>query len=464
MIKESKGIIIKFEYRNEQAIGNIIRVIGVVKGRSFIPIIDYLNLDANPRSSKTGSVTDAIQESIEKEPELLPFKTKGVLLASSQYEFLERNRLRIIPEDLDVEGILDGGHNALAIGMYILKNALEFDNIPLEKGCKTWGDFKRLWINNRHSIDDYLKYLKDFQSEDLDFLIPVELLLPRDLNDCACVSKFKYSLLEICEARNNNAELSLSTKANQKGHYDILKQFMEDHNPELAKRIEWKSNDGGDIKAQDIVALSWIPLSLIEPIKDENNKIIEPVSANKLYSSKGSCMKQFERLMSSPDVSIESEEDYKSEIVNKEVISALKITAELPELYDYIYKEFPKLYNKNGGNYGRIVAVKVLNEKRKIKKSPYINLSVETLSPDGFIIPLVYGLKALMERKEVNGKREIVWAKEPMPFLRDNLSEIVSYYSGIFSICDYDPQKVGKASQSYTQAISGFKMAMAGII
>lgn len=31
-------------------------------------------------------------------------------------------------------------------------------------------------------------------------------------------------------------------------------------------------------------------------------------------------------------------------------------------------------------------------------------------------------------------------------------------------MCDYDPQKVGKNSQSYEQSLAGFKMAIAGIL
>ena len=48
--------------------------------------------------------------------------------------------------------------------------------------------------------------------------------------------------------------------------------------------------------------------------------------------------------------------------------------------------------------------------------------------------------------------------------LQNHLEEIVAYYSGIFSMCDYDPQTIGKNHQSYAQALSGFKMALAGIL
>lgn len=45
-----------------------------------------------------------------------------------------------------------------------------------------------------------------------------------------------------------------------------------------------------------------------------------------------------------------------------------------------------------------------------------------------------------------------------------NLPKIVAHYAGIFSMCDYDPQKIGKNPQSYAQALAGFKMAIAGIL
>ncbi len=465
MLEKNKSIIIKFEFCNEQTVGEITKIVGLTKAKFLIPIIDSLNLEANPRSSKTGSVTDAIQESIESDPALFPMKTKGILLASSNYNRLERNRIKISPQNTKIEGILDGGHNTLAIGLYILKRALEYTGNTLSKTSKTWEEFKNLWDSNKDNINEYLDYLRNNPSNiDLNFFVPLELLVPRDIDDSVCLNTFNSDLLEICAARNNNVQLQVSAKANQRGYFDTLREFMNEHNPMVDERIEWKTNDGGDIKAQDLIALTWLPLNLITPIKDANGRTIEPIAPNKLYSAKGSCLTQFEKLMSSPDVTTESSENYKRELINSEVESAFRIAVELPELYDYIYTMFPKYYNASGGAYGRIIAVKNLNAKRKSKTTPFTSQEIETLSPDGFIIPLVYGLQALMEKFEHDGNTVIRWSQPPMPFLINNLDKIVNHYAGILSICDYDPQKVGKAQQSYTQALAGFKMAIAGII
>lgn len=464
-MSENKSIIIKFESSSEQTVGDITKIVGLVQARFFVPIIDTLNLEANPRSAKTGSVTDAIQETITHNPDLFPFMSKGVLLAVYNYEHLERGRVKLMPVDPKIEGILDGGHNTLAIGLFILGQSLNYYDKILSRKTKKWDEFKEIWKENRNFIEDYLKNIQNGATDNkLDFLVPVELLVPRDMSDSVCIYSFKNNLLEVCEARNNNAELQLTAKANQKGYFDTLQKFMKTYNPKIASKIEWKTNEGGEIKAQEIIALSWLVLNLIEPVRDENNYKIDKIAPNKLYSAKGSCLKQFEKLMSSPDVTGQADDGYHAELINEEVYSAFKITAELPDLYDYIYENFPKCYNANGGRFLGITACKTLNEKRKIKVTPFKGKTIDMMSPEGFIMPLFYGLQALLSKRTVNGKEEIYWIEPPMAFLNDNFSKIVADYMGNLSLCDYDPQKVGKAPKIYDDAIKTFKMALAGIL
>ena len=125
----STDIIVRFTDSYEQKVGDIKKIVGLMSPKSIIKIIDTLDLDANPRNSRLGSVTDAIQASIRADElsptqKLFPFKSKGILLASSSYESLDRGRYRLSFASHDeVEGILDGGHNTLAIGSYILSEA-----------------------------------------------------------------------------------------------------------------------------------------------------------------------------------------------------------------------------------------------------------------------------------------------------------------------------------------------------
>lgn len=466
-MSEKNSIIIKFEGLSEQTVGGITKIVGLVPARFFVSIIDSLNLEANPRSSKSGVVTDAIQETITNMPSLFPFMSKGVLLAASKYENLERGRIRLEPNNPKIEGILDGGHNTLAIGLFILEQALDYHGKTLSSATKNWDAFKKLWEDNRNMIESYIRDTQAGAVENkLNFLVPVELLVPRDLNDSACVFSFTNNLLEVCEARNNNAELQLAAKANKKGYFRTLQEFMETHNPVIANRIEWKTNEGGEIKAQDIIALSWLALNMITPVRDENNneRNLEAIAPNKLYSAKGACLKQFEKLMSSPDVTEVADDGYHAKLINDEVRSAFKITVDLPDLYDYIYENFPKCYNANGGHFLAINACKTLNEKRKVKVTPFKGKKIDIMSPDGFIMPLFYGLQALLGKRVVRGKSEIYWTQPPMSFLHDNFNSIVADYMGNLSLCDYDPQKVGKAPKVYDDAIKTYKMAKAGIL
>lgn len=163
--------------------------------------------------------------------------------------------------------------------------------------------------------------------------------------------------------------------------------------------------------------------------------------------------------MSSPDATIEPCNGSRYELNNTSVLSAFKVAAQLPELYDYIFN----LYNRAGGSYGRIIAVKKLNE-RKTKTSPFLGEEIETLSPDGFIAPLVYSLQALMNVEIEDGKQIITWSVDPKPWLEKNLGVVVESYAGVLAPWGFDPQKVGKAPQSYTTALRAYKMVVAGIL
>lgn len=137
---------------------------------------------------------------------------------------------------------------------------------------------------------------------------------------------------------------------------------------------------------------------------------------------------------------------------------AFDLVAQIPALYDKIYSEFPDLYNQAGGSYGRITAVKKLNERTTDKVTPFAGVPVNTVSPDGFITPLVYGLTVLVDPEKMG------WRTEPVAFLDKWLPGIVKRYSAQFVPCDYDPQKIGKSAASYNTVEDAYKMALAGIL
>ena len=440
-------IIIKFEDVAEQVHGPVRRLVGLVQAKNMLSLFDAADLDANPRSAKAGPVTQAIIESIEDDAIIFPFKTKGVLLGSSEYETLQRNRYQLQFITTAIEGVLDGGHNMLAIGTQILSRVIDDERVL--KKIKLWEDFKKAWVANREAVQAI--------REELTFLIPVEVLVPADQDDEDVVFEFKSSLLEICAARNNNAELTLETKANQKGFYDEIKKALS---PAVASRIEWKTNvAGGDVKVRDIVALAWIPLSLIQlPPR------VKPPQPQNIYRNKGECAKLFDDLMDDDSVS-KPKGGPIHELHNTAVGSAITVLGDLPELYDKIYAEFPAAYNK-WGDFGRMKIVRIYDPSKKADKSgKYMRSQPEThfteqpvkyRYPDGLIMPLVYGLQALMTVSD----GMVSWTTDPKAFLNRNLKDIAGAYKLVLEMSGYDPQKVGKNETSYKIALSEFEKMM----
>lgn len=443
---KSNKVIIKYEHVAEQTHGSVKRLVGFVQAKSLLSLFDAVDLDANPRSARWGQVTAAIVDSINRDPDIFPFKTKGVLVGSSDYEALQRQRFELRFADPTTEGILDGGHNMLAIGTHILATALD-DEKAIRK-VKNWDTFKDLWKANRQAIEAI--------RDELNFLVPVEVLVPADLDDDGVVAEFRSELLEICAARNNNAELTLETKANQKGFYDAIKQALP---KQVADRIEWKSNmTGGDVKVRDIIALAWIPLSLLPDLP------VKAPAPQNIYRNKGECAKLFDDLMSDEGISARAADGPTHALHNAAVQSAIKVLGSIPSLYDKIYAMLPDAYNKADGKFGRMTVVKIYDptkkgDKKHTRTVPLTHFTEQPVRfsyPDALIMPLVWGLRALME--VVDG--EVRWKTDPSTFLDRHLNRIAQSYRFAIEMAGFDPQKLGKNEGSYSLAEREFETAL----
>ncbi|AXC25496.1 MULTISPECIES: AIPR family protein [Acetobacter] len=443
---------------SENSIAGIKRYTGFVRGRDLYSLFDHVTLEANPRAAKVGSVTNAILESLETTPELFPFKSKGILIGTSSYEALQRNRFELAFEDPASEGILDGGHNMLAIGMYMLAAVAEEKEIA---SIVLWEDMKELWVEYRKELEK--------ERENFDFLVPVELIVPSDPEDVNTVQKFELSVLDICAARNNNAQLTQETKSNKLGFYTEIKDRLD---PKIAARVEWKSNEwesseARPIKIRDLLALSWIPLN------KANEAGLLPldisVTPQNIYRNKGECSKQFDKLMLDPKVSAPIVgEGPTHDLHNDTVKSCFDILADLPDLFDQIYEEFPSAYNSNGYRFGSHTIVKTYDPvKRAAAKdktayiatqptTPYRNRPITYRYPEGLIMPLVYGLKGLMEIQD----GRVVWATEPKAFLKKYLNDIAGAYRLVLDMARFDPQKLAKNQSSHEFAVGEFEKAL----
>ena len=100
------------------------KIIGSIDANNFAKLIDIAGLDANPRESKSNKVTDAITDTLEKSPELMIFKSKGLLVSTSKCTVTDSYQHVKLSFNKQHEGVLDGGHNMFAITLFILAAAL----------------------------------------------------------------------------------------------------------------------------------------------------------------------------------------------------------------------------------------------------------------------------------------------------------------------------------------------------
>lgn len=434
--------IIRFDQAAEQADGPIKRIVGFVQAKNLLSLFDDATLDANPRSAKANSVVSDIIESVREAPGIFQFKTKGILLGTSDYTELDRKRYELRFNNPAYEGLLDGGHNMLALATYLLSHVMDEKDI---KKLKLWEDMKTAWEINREAVNAI--------RDRFEFKLPVELLVPADPENDELISEFRLALIDICAARNNNAQLTTEAKANQRGFYEEIRKRLP---KEIADRVEWKSNDWDSddskpIKVRDIVALAWIPLTVLNehgllPKQTESGTPLNfTVLPQNIYRNKGELSKLFDRLMEHPDVS-EAKNGPQHEMHNNAVGSAFDVLAALPALYDKIFVEMGDAYNHRegaAGKFGKISAVKY--RQGKAFASPFYFRNSVYGTPDGFVLPILYGLKALM--KIENGK--VSWSTDPEAFLDRHMRSLVGAFRMPMEMAGFDPQKVAKSENSY---------------
>jgi hypothetical protein len=429
----------------------IVKIVGKIDARNISKLISAVGLTANPRNSKVNKITRAIQETLETSPEMMEFKTKGLLIATSSCKPLERkNRFSLSFENPAYEGLLDGGHNLLGIGIFMLEDLKQhYPEIKITKEqiskIKIWDDFISLW----NEVDSDLR---DESAEGLYFLIPIEIMFPTMI----ALPGFDETVFAISDARNNNAPLSETTKHDHKKYYEILKESLD---PEINEKIEWKDNEfGNPIKSQDIIAAALIPFLAIQ--KEKAMIGLPPINQVAIYSSKASCVKTLNKILQ------DELENNDNKIINPLMLSAFKLLEDLPRLFDVLYREFPNAYNNISSAFGNISSVKIYDKNKKAggtylrnaPKTKYYDNVCKYQYSDGFIVPIFASLHAMMGIKN----KKVVWlVPNPDQFIKDHLTEFVeNYIESTIKDNDYNPSVAGKSKGGYLQISQSIEMRM----
>ena len=433
-------VTIKTECAYIQEHPQINKVLAVIDATNLAKLIDVVGLTANPRKSKKNRITTAICETLRQSPSELRFKSKGMLISSSSCIPNQRGRFTLSFEDDKFEGVLDGGHNMLAVGLFILEEYFGDDANKKLRSIKNWDDFIEVWNSCKDDLQEVLSVF--------DFEMPVEIIYPNDKYQ----AEFPDFVFEISDARNNNASLSAGTKADHRGYYDVLKRMLD---PEVDKNIEWKDGDGGRIKRDDIVAMSLIPLLALQnagKLKTSTPQI-NPIA---IYSSKGKCVDTFSDIF-------EKYSNDQGEVVDPLFLSAMSLLAELPGLYDRIYELFPDAYNSHSPGFGRMDCVRIYDSSKKsdkkyTRKQPrtkYYARECKNGYPDGFIIPIFAALCELMSIRE----DKLTWkTPDPAAFLEEHFDESVKLLVSAIKDNGYNPNKVGKSRGAYESMSTMFEL------
>lgn len=427
------SVILKLEHTNAPLTSRenvkINKIISSISPLTLIRLVNFADNKINPRTASVNAITTGIYETLDKSPDLFWYKTKGILIATKECQLLDRNRIKISFDQPLYEGIMDGGHNTFAIARFI---ADKLFGIKFKK----WDECKDFWAKHYEEIVEKFKCVE--MEPQYKFSIPVEILYPNET--AGAVEDYYDAIAEICSARNNNIQLKETAKGNQIGCYDYLKDCLCNY------PIIWKTGDFGSIKSEDVIAMANIPFYFLQEngLLPDDGKIKKFNRVN-LYSQKGQCILFFNEIIKHPLFSIEEKGKFilKSSLIK----SALNMTEDIMKLFDQLYINFPSLYNKNNGSFGRIVEVK--NKKSKVRFYT-TDKECEYLYPDGYIYPLISGVIKLMTYD--SSTNTIKWKINPSSnqFCIEDIN--IMKYTGWIKQLDYNPQKVGKTNLMYMEA------------
>lgn len=435
------------------------RITGLIDVENFYKLFYFLEIESNPRKPKDSKVTKDITDTLETNSQLFHFMSKGILISVTKCVTYERDRFKLSFESNEyaTPGLLDGGHNTFAIAKFLLSHVI--DDVQM-KSIKDWDSLKAAWKNNSNGLKALFEPNKTESNlpSEFNFLIPIEIIYPREIEELDVLEKWGQSHRDITHSRNNNVQLTDSTKDNHQGFYEYLKTSLP---PNISDKIEWKTNDGGTIKVSDLVALSLIPLSRLP-----NEYLEQDISLVKIYNSKQYCVETFRKILEKDGNGLMKGATYK--LTNPAIKSALDLVPKLLETYDLLYRDFPDAYNSASGKFGRIDGVRIFDDKGEYANNPkyskkqfhskYFDLPCNYQYADGFILPIIVGMIELIEYDSTTETMRFV--SDPKDFVKNKLEQVLSRYATVIRFANYDPQKIGKDKGTYQMASDAIRSAL----
>jgi hypothetical protein len=440
---DSVSVELSFEETVDINVGGIRRVVGLVRLANLVSLISAATLESNPRRPKRNAIVESIKSELNAIDQLFTYKTRGLLIGAENVSELGEAHFELRLVDQNIEGILDGGHNTLAIGLAILESATH-RNQSINR-ISDWIEFKRVWKENQVGIEAWATGERD----DLgNMVVGIEFILPIDQHDEESKSLFRRSIIDICSARNTSSPLKNSTMLDKAGLLDPLKSRLDEH---LAARIQWTQNGQGTVKADDLITKALVPFKVLSdnyPVISTSGKRILSKSPQTLYSSRGEAVNLYRDFMQS-DTLTKRTPDYRRVVRGVEGESAFDIAAEIPKIYDLIYSLFADAFDSAG--YGKLMdlnsIIKYNHRNRDRLFLPMSGNSTKVVFPEALIQPILRGLSVLLEFDSTTGR--VKWrVASPEHFISSHMNEIVKPIAKAY-IQNYSetPDRFGKDSE-----------------
>jgi len=467
----SKSLIIKVDNHSLQTTRDLRKTIGTIGLKECAKVINSNDLDANPRKAKVGTITDQVLDTLNFDSEMFRFRNKGFLLIANNLYKLERNRVSIDFENSKYEGLGDGGHTLLGIGMYLLKFTNISEEAIAKQKIRTWDAFIDFWrtIMTPENFESLLENIDKHEEKILQenrVAVPVEIVTPTEVGRMS----FEQNAYDICEARNNNVSLTITTRSNQRGYYDPLKPVMD---PYIEERTQWKDNEDLDVtptfSVKDVVSLTMIPLYKLQQA-GLLHKDVKSISPSYTYNGKGNAVQIFNSIIelegglaNDNDKEVSSDDMIKNIKSNSVLMSALSSMRQIPSLVDTVYSLMPDAYQRYVVNrFGKSSTKKKFTTLQGVKKysrtkkgeeyisrqqtTPFYSQPSEYQIPAGFYMPFVAGIHEMLEIKN----NQVVWGVEsPSEFIEQNVDTILEPFFDYLVDDNPDPTVVGKKAKVY---------------
>lgn len=466
----------------------LLKIIGLLSAKELAKMMDCISLRPNPRSPNVNKITKAISHTMEHDPELLQYKTKGIL-AAGQLNGRTGKKFEIDFTTPSYGGILDGGHNFLAIIRVMMIDSVRHKYGSLRKEDKQirkdvekirslrdlidkwalYGDCVKELIDSLNALPEKArKQEKLFRK--FSFLVPVEIITP-----CRGTTEreVKDIIHEISVARNNNVQLKEVAIAQHKGSYELLKHILPE---DVNSRVQWKSGENQcPIAPTKVVPLALLPLKKLEEVgllkklaeaihasNDGDEEIEEtvfpPVKLMSMYTSTAGCISVYSQVIDAVANLQESGGDEDGLV--ERIVSSLSVIGELPRIWDVLEMKFEDLFSCSLSSGEKRYQDMPCNSKGAAKKETPTRFFTRQIPKGkyvcraGFATPLFMSICSAFLAYDVDAEA-VKWTVSPDKIIEElmcpsrRFKNMMHDYVSLIKSVDYDPSKFGKAPMAY---------------